>query len=127
MAPIRSRTRARPRRPEGWTAARQLAFLDALAATRSVTAAAAAAGMSRESAYRLSARDPGGLFALLWTRALAVAPPVPPAPRAGHGMGLSDGKLLRALGNHFRRKRGDFAAPGAARASACSADRTRPL
>ena len=57
-------------RRDGWTPARQLRFLDALARTRSVTRAARAAGMSRESAYRLRARDPGGLFAAAWDRAL---------------------------------------------------------
>lgn len=58
-------------RSDGWTTARQLRFLDAFARTRSVTRAAAAAGMSRESAYRLRKRDPGGLFAALWDRAIA--------------------------------------------------------
>ena len=48
---------------DGWTPARQLRFLEFLARTRSVTRAAAAAGMSRESAYRLRKRDPHGLFA----------------------------------------------------------------
>ena len=57
-------------RRDGWTPARQLAFLDALVRTLSVTRAAAAAGMSRESAYRLRARDPAGLFAAAWDRAL---------------------------------------------------------
>lgn len=58
-------------RRDGWTPARQLAFLDALARTRSVTRAAAAAGMSRESAYRFRKRDPKGLFAAAWDRILA--------------------------------------------------------
>jgi hypothetical protein len=56
-------------RRDGWTPERQLAFLAALARTRSVTKAAASVGMSRESAYRLRARDEGGLFALAWERA----------------------------------------------------------
>lgn len=59
-----------PCRRDGWTPARQLAFLDILARTRSVTRAAAAAGMSRESAYRLRNRDPHGLFAFAWKRAM---------------------------------------------------------
>ena len=59
-----------PCRRDGWTPARQLAFLDILARTRSVTRAAAAAGMSRESAYRLRNRDPNGLFAFAWKRAM---------------------------------------------------------
>ena len=41
-------------RRDGWTPERQLRFLDVLGRTRSVTKAARAAGMSRESAYRLS-------------------------------------------------------------------------
>jgi hypothetical protein len=57
-------------RRDGWTAERQLRFLDALARTRSVTKAAAAAGMSRESAYRLRGRRDGALFAAAWNRAL---------------------------------------------------------
>src|SRR5437868_5405972 len=57
-------------REDGWTAERQLRFLDALSRTRSVTKAAAAAGMSRESAYRLRDRRDGTLFAALWDRTL---------------------------------------------------------
>jgi hypothetical protein len=57
-------------RRDGWTAERQLRFLDALRRTRSVTRAARAAGMSRESAYRLRRRKDGALFAAAWDRAL---------------------------------------------------------
>jgi hypothetical protein len=57
-------------RRDGWTPARQLAFIDALARTGSITRAARAAGMSRESAYRFRRRDPRGLFAAAWDRAL---------------------------------------------------------
>lgn len=49
-----------------WTPERQCLFLHWLERTRSVSRAAAAAGLSREGAYRLRARDPAGLFALLW-------------------------------------------------------------
>jgi hypothetical protein len=59
-----------PCRRDGWTADRQLGFLENLARTRSVSAAAAAVGMSRESAYRLRRRDPAGLFAAAWDRAM---------------------------------------------------------
>jgi len=55
-------------RRDGWTPERQLRFLDALAATRSITRAAAFAGMSRESAYRLCKRKDGALFAAAWKR-----------------------------------------------------------
>lgn len=50
-------------RREGWTAARQLRFLGTLAFTRDVSRAAAAARMSRESAYRLRRRKDGALLA----------------------------------------------------------------
>src|SRR4051812_17976482 len=91
-------------RRDGWTAERQLGFLDALAATRSITRAAASVGMSRESAYRLCNRGDGTLFALLWDRVLACEP----AAREVHMSPLTNGRLMRLLGTHFRRKRGDF-------------------
>jgi hypothetical protein len=71
-------------RRDGWTPARQLRFLDVLARTRSVTRAAAAAGMSRESAYRLRKRVPNGLFAAAWDRVLATSVR---QPRKGHRRG----------------------------------------
>ena len=58
-------------RRDGWTVGRQAAFLRALGLTRSVTKAARAVGMSRESAYRLRARDPHGLFAAIWSQVFA--------------------------------------------------------
>src|SRR5687768_2624451 len=57
-------------RRDDWTAERQLRFLDALARTGSVTQAAQAAGMTRETAYRLRKRREGALFAAAWDRAL---------------------------------------------------------
>jgi molybdenum-dependent DNA-binding transcriptional regulator ModE len=57
-------------RRDGWTPVRQLRFLEILARTGSVTRAAAAAGMSRESAYRLRRRSSSALFAAAWDRAL---------------------------------------------------------
>ena len=63
--------RPEPGRRDGWTPVRQLRFLEILLLTRSVTKAAGAAGMSRESAHRLRSRDPRGLFALAWDRALS--------------------------------------------------------
>lgn len=56
-------------RIDGWTPARQAAFLRALAATHSVSAAARAAGMSRQTAYRLRARLKGQPFDLAWDAA----------------------------------------------------------
>ena len=102
-------------RRDGWTPERQLRFLDALAQTRSVGKAARTAGMSREGAYR-HRNLVEGLFALLWDRALQ------PAANnfEGHIESLSDGRLLRLLGNHFRRERGDFLNIGSARTKACA-------
>ena len=93
-------------RRDGWTAARQLRFLDALARTRSIAKAAASAGMSRESAYRLRDRRDGVLFALLWDRILE--------PQRGevHTEPLRDGRIMRLLGTHFRRERAEFAGFG---------------
>jgi hypothetical protein len=105
-APDSSRSsKSRPKiRRDGWTAERQLAFLEALAHTRSVSKAAASVGMSRESAYRLRERAEGALFAASWDRALQVPIGVPEV----HIGDLSDGRLMRLLGNHYRRKTGGF-------------------
>jgi hypothetical protein len=46
-------------------------FIAALQRTRNVAAAARAAGMSRQAAYRLRARLPGHPFDLAWAAALA--------------------------------------------------------
>lgn len=101
-------------RRDGWTAERQLRFLDALAQTRSIGKAARAAGMSRESAYRLRGRRDGELFAALWRRILA---PETHA-REVHSGPLANGRLLRLLGTHFRRERGDFQVIGSTDAGA---------
>jgi hypothetical protein len=68
-----------PRRPraraDGFTPARQEAFLTALALGASVKAAAALVGLSRESAYRLR-RHPGAAgFRRAWDDALSGARP----------------------------------------------------
>ena len=63
----------RPRH-DGWTRDRQVAFIIALHRTRNVSRAAAAAGMSRESAYRFRARPSGAEFASAWDRALRFVP-----------------------------------------------------
>ena len=57
-------------RHDGWTPQRQLDFLEILSGTGSVTRSARAVGMSRESAYRLRLREPDGLFAAAWERAM---------------------------------------------------------
>ena len=100
-------------RRDGWTADRQLRFLDALAQTGSVGKAARAAGMSREGAYRHRSREEG-LFALLWDRVLQPAA----SNFEGHIESLSGGRLMRLMGNHFRRERGDFRNIRSARAKA---------
>ena len=64
-------------RRDGWSAERQLTFLETLAETRSITRAASSAGMSRESAYRLRRRNEGMLFAALWDRAIQGTPSSP--------------------------------------------------
>ena len=55
---------------ERWTRPKMVAFLHALASTRSVSGAAKAVGMSRNSAYRLRARHKGQPFDLAWGAAL---------------------------------------------------------
>jgi hypothetical protein len=72
-APPRSSTASPSRRirRDGWTTDRQVKFIIALNKTRSVTRAAAAAGMSRESAYRLRDRPGHSDFARAWDAAVA--------------------------------------------------------
>ena len=63
----------RPRRParsNDWTNAKAVTFIVTLAATRSVTLAARAAGMSRKAAYALRDRD--ARFADAWRQAFAI-------------------------------------------------------
>lgn len=57
-----------PRR-DGWTIERQTAFLRMLAATQSVSVAAKAVGMSRQSAYKLRARLDDAPFGAAWRMA----------------------------------------------------------
>ncbi|MGA9581542.1 MAG: hypothetical protein WBR13_06200 [Allosphingosinicella sp.] len=61
-------------RNDGWTAERQRAFITALARTGCIGRAAAAAGMSRESAYRLRRRKGAESFAAAWDSILAAPP-----------------------------------------------------
>ena len=69
-----------PLHPRRWTPLRIAAFLTMLDASGSVAAAVQAAGMSRQSAYRLRARHPA--FAAAWNLAERVGRGLPP-PRAG--------------------------------------------
>jgi hypothetical protein len=56
-------------RHDGWTRARQARFLRTLAATHSVSAAARAVGMGRQSAYKLRNRLKGEPFDIAWRAA----------------------------------------------------------
>lgn len=53
-------------RHDGWSLDKQVAFLRALSATHSVSAAAQMVGKSRQSAYRLRSRLKGQAFDLAW-------------------------------------------------------------
>ena len=86
-------------RRDGWTAERQLRFVDVLARTRCVTRAAAAAGLSRKSAYRLRARADGALFAALWDRAMRA--PLDTAKVTGQG---DSQRRLRGENPEIRRR-----------------------
>ena len=61
------------RREDGWTAERQVAFVEALAATANVQAACKAVGMSASSAYELRARPGATSFREAWQIALDYA------------------------------------------------------
>lgn len=58
-------------RRDGWTPAKQAAFLRELGATHNVSAAARAVGMGRQSAYKLRARLRGTPFDRAWEAAFA--------------------------------------------------------
>lgn len=60
-------------RHDGWTPARQIAFIEALAQSACVAEAAASAGMSRASAYALRRRADAGAFRAAWDFALDYA------------------------------------------------------
>ena len=60
------------KRHDGWTSARQAAFIGMLYETRSVVAAAKAVGMGRESAYRLRKRTGAAGFAAAWDAAMGL-------------------------------------------------------
>lgn len=80
FAPVPLRTRR-----DGWTVARQCAFLAQLYLTGSVRTAAARVGMSRASAYRLRARGDAAGFARAWDHVLTPPSAAQPAsvPSAG--------------------------------------------
>ena len=73
-------------RHDGWTPARQVRFIDVLAATKSVTRACQSADMSSVTAYALRKRPGAESFAAAWDAALAFVPDPgrPRSPRAAH-------------------------------------------
>ncbi len=68
FSPVPLRARA-----DGWTPARQSAFLASLAITGCVTKAARRVKMARETAYRLRAKPGAGSFAAAWDAVLGKA------------------------------------------------------
>lgn len=76
-------------RHDGWTVDRQKIFIRTLAMTRNVSRAAAAAGMSRESAYRLRRRAEGVALSQTWDWILSL-PPVPRGHSEGHARRVAD-------------------------------------
>ena len=78
----------RPRH-DGWTADKQKIFIRVLATSRNVSRAAAAAGMSRESAYRLRRRAEGVALAQTWDWILSL-PPRPQSHNEGHARRVAD-------------------------------------
>ena len=83
-------------RADGWTPARQLWFLMELSRSRSVTRAANAAGMSRESAYRLRKRPEGALFDVAWRGAKQGLISVNFGPRSSILRGLRSAAAARS-------------------------------
>ena len=79
-------------RRDGWTAERQHIFIAALAQTGCIGQAAQAAGMSRESAYRLRLRKGAGSFAAAWDSILAAR------PRGSSSLALIWHRLLKKHG-----------------------------
>lgn len=70
VTPSEPPKRARTPRHTEWTRTKMIVFLRELAATQSVSAAAAVVGMSRTSAYKLRNKLTGSPFALGWEVAL---------------------------------------------------------
>jgi hypothetical protein len=100
--PLRSRR-------DGWTEERQRIFIATLARTRCVGRAAAAAGMSRESAYRLRRRKGAASFAAAWDSIFAAR------PRGTTGFDLVWHRMIERVGGAGARIRRDSPAPEADR------------
>lgn len=111
-------------RRDGWTGERQSAFIAALARTGRVGRAAAAAGMSRESAYRPRRRAGAGSFAAAWDSILAARPRGTSSPALvwhrlvrKHG---GPGAVVREPMTPAEREALDLAAVRRAEATACA-------
>ena len=70
---IASTPEERPARRDGWTGQRKARFLERLAVCGNVRTSCAAAGMGRDSAYRLRRRD--AVFARAWDAAMLLSVP----------------------------------------------------
>ena len=95
-------------RHDGWTAARQGAFLGWLAETRSVAEAAKRVSMGRESAYRLRRRAGAAGFAAAWDAALG-KPHTPVDLASTKATGLAAHERLAAGLVEVRMHRGRYA------------------
>jgi hypothetical protein len=113
-------------RRDGWTAERIRFFLETLGACGSVTRAAAAAGISARSAYKLRDRAPG--FDRAWSTALQVARPIVPLrSRVLHGsvdIFIRDGRVWE---RHYFDNRLALAALRRLDRMAAAIDETHPL
>jgi hypothetical protein len=95
----------RPRRAGEWTESRAVTFIVTLAASRSVTLAAAKAGISRKSAYALKIRN--AAFAAAWNAALVAGAKV---WRQGPALNSFQGdKLAKVHNPPIERPEGDKA------------------
>jgi len=94
----------RPRH-DGWTVDKQKIFIRTLAATRNVSRAAAAAGMSRESAYRLRRRAEGVALAQTWDWILSL-PPRPQGHDEGHARLVADLHAAGAFSGEGHKRHG---------------------
>ncbi len=85
-----------------WTIERMERFIGALQRTRNVAAAARAAGMSRQAAYRLRARLAGHPFDRAWAAAMAPREVFRRMVAASQGVTGGDTGLRRMTGDDGR-------------------------
>lgn len=87
-------------RRDGWGPELQCAFLAQLYLTGSVSLAAKRVGRTRESAYRLRARQDAGSFAAAWDAILAG--PAPPGVASGRSRRTADWRKVTVEELHWR-------------------------